>query len=103
MSVIICWCVRSSIVNVVLHALSREFDEFTCSLPFYVRMIFPLRCSVFPGPFLLIVIAFHSCLFSLVAILIQESYVLSFAHVPTVGHGLSLIGHGSAQFRPRVK
>ena len=84
---------RSSIVNVVLHALNR--DQFTCSLSFYVRMIFPLSCSVFSWAILLIVIAFHSCLYSLVAILIQESYVLSFAHVPTVGHG-------SAQFRPRV-
>ena len=36
-----------------------------------------------------IFLAFHPCLFSLVAILIQESYVLSFAHVLTVGHGLA--------------
>ena len=61
-----------------------------------------------------IFLAFHPCLFSLVAILIQESYVLSFAHVPTVGHGLAEsatgqlnfghrsdnFGHGSVQFRP---
>jgi len=31
---IICWCVRSSIVNIVLHALSLEVDEYTCSLQF---------------------------------------------------------------------
>ena len=54
-----------------------------------------LELFSFSWAILLIVIAFHSCLYSLVAILIQESYVLSFAHVPT-------IGHGSAQFRPRV-
>ena len=101
-SMIICWCVRSSIVNVVLHALSREFDEFTCSLPFYVRMKFPLRCSFFPGPsivshrvsFMFIFLSSHFDSRILCAQLCPRAYLRPRA---------SLICHGSAQFRPRAK
>ena len=98
---IICWCVRSSIVNVVWHALSREPDEFICSLPFYVRMIFPLRCSVCPGPpivshrvsFMLIFLSSHLDSRIFCAQLCPRTYLRPRA---------SLIGHGPAQFRPRA-